>query len=444
MRSPATHGGRAAAPRPGGGVLHRGGALDRVGRRAEGEERRPLVGGEAAAAERADHRQDERVVLGERPRPRGRRERARARSAHSRDLDAHERQVHRRRQRRRRDPEEARARPPAGVCAGARRPPRRTPAAGRHRRLRAREQRARARRPSRAAARDPSRSRARRSRRAAARPRAPARPRTGPAPARRRAPRRARARRRCRTGGAPSASRRRGSPPRTGRRAGPPRPRPPAPGERYSGVPTTSPACVRVGVGAAPRTTWRSRSRGRAAARPAPAPESHRFSGLRSRWTIPVGVGGGEPVEQLAQEPHRARRGEPPLAIEHRAQRLALEQLHREVGPPRRVLAEVEHLDDVRRAEPRSRPAPRAGSDRARRRCGTGRRGAPSRPPCGRRGRARPGRRSPCRPCRAAPRSASGRRGPLPGARSAPRPRALRARSWDPHRAHPPRSSRRA
>ncbi len=63
-------------------------------------------------------------------------------------------------------------------------------------------------------------------------------------------------------------------------------------------------------------------------------------------------VRGAEPVEELAEEPHRALGGEPPLSREPLAERLALEQLHHDEGAAVAVLAEVEDLDDVRRPEP--------------------------------------------------------------------------------------------
>ena len=78
-----------------------------------------------------------------------------------------------------------------------------------------------------------------------------------------------------------------------------------------------------------------------------PSAVTIRFSGLRSRWTIPCCLGVGEPGEQALEHAADLRERQLPHV---RAQRAALDVLHRDV---RRavVLEVVVHGDDVRVAQ---------------------------------------------------------------------------------------------
>ena len=77
------------------------------------------------------------------------------------------------------------------------------------------------------------------------------------------------------------------------------------------------------------------------------------FSGLRSRWTMPLSCAAPSALAALVHDPHRALGRQRAAAREHVGEVLALEHLHHEVARAARRLAEVEDVDDVRVADAR-------------------------------------------------------------------------------------------
>ena len=75
------------------------------------------------------------------------------------------------------------------------------------------------------------------------------------------------------------------------------------------------------------------------------------FSGLRSRWIDAERVRGLERLEDLRRVLARGRDRQPPLALEHARQRLALEELHHDVRVALRRAVDVGDLHHVRAAD---------------------------------------------------------------------------------------------
>ena len=71
------------------------------------------------------------------------------------------------------------------------------------------------------------------------------------------------------------------------------------------------------------------------------------FSGLRSRWTIPLRVRGAQRARHLVQDGDRAQQLEAPLSLQDAVERLALQVLHHEEDRAVVRLAEVGDVDDV-------------------------------------------------------------------------------------------------
>ena len=148
-----------------------------------------------------------------------------------------------------------------------------------------------------------------------------------------------------------------------------------------------------------------------------PSRVTNRFSGFRSRWTMPLLVRGGQPARDLAGELDGLADGQG-ACVESLAQRLALEQLHDGVGDAA-CAAEVVRSRGCSGARARRRPGLALEARAALRIARPTRRGrtliATSRVRAWRRARGRP---RPCRPRRAARGSRTGRAACRPSAPS--------------------------
>ena len=93
-------------------------------------------------------------------------------------------------------------------------------------------------------------------------------------------------------------------------------------------------------------STYRTSPKSASFASPSP---SKMFAGLMSRWMTPRAWSSAT-AEEIGRTTSRARAGERPFATQQLRQRLALDELHHEVGDVP-FDAEVDHRHDVRVAE---------------------------------------------------------------------------------------------